>query len=138
MSEDRSGFRIEERNRTVLQWQERWAQDGPGAWFQTCASGATAMPWARTTFHATQFLTGHGSLRGAPAGSRQCMPVYCSRRVVGAEHAVFRCERLDVRRLEVLRLLGAGAVAGRRPSCAAASTPDGAYGCAEMAEEPSR
>lgn len=93
---------------TIEKWQERWLTEESGVWTRRLIPDVR--PWCArshglvTSFHLTQFLSGHGCFgqylhRIRKLDSPSC--VDCLAPVDDAEHAFFLCDRWWRRRMEL-------------------------------------
>jgi len=93
---------------TMELWQERWATEESGSWTRRLIPDVR--PWCArshgmlTSFHLTQFLSGHGCFgqylhRIRKLDNPRC--VDCLAPVDDAEHALFLCDRWWRRRMEL-------------------------------------
>ncbi|CAI6360923.1 unnamed protein product [Macrosiphum euphorbiae] len=95
------------RTNTMEAWQERWSTEESGSWTRRLIPDVR--PWCArshglTTFHLTQFLSGHGCFgqylhRIRKLDNPRC--VDCLAPVDDAEHAIFVCDRWWRRRMEL-------------------------------------
>lgn len=89
----------QERQVTLLKWEERWKTEDRGRW--TARIISEVKPWfdrryGEVNYYVTQFLSGHGHFnaylfRRKKKPSPYCD--YCSNEVDDAEHTFFKCTR---------------------------------------------
>ncbi|XP_022161493.1 uncharacterized protein LOC111027430 [Myzus persicae] len=96
------------RSNTMVTWQERWSTEESGSWTRRLIPDVRR--WCArshgltTSFHLTQFLSGHGCFgqylhRIRKLDNPSC--VDCLAPVDDAEHAFFQCDRWWRRRMEL-------------------------------------
>jgi hypothetical protein len=97
------------KERQLQKWQTRWETTEKGSWTRQLLPRIaewTGRNHGELEYHITQALTGHGCFAAflnkiGKENSPKCW--YCDAEVDDVEHTLFRCERWDYERLQVMR-----------------------------------